>query len=513
VTAGPTSPRVFYGGVAILYAAVFIPMGMFRLVDGDEGASLLAARLVMEGKLLYHDFFYAQTPVIPYLYGSWMQLFGYSWYGARLLAALLAIALGCLVSAHVVRATQSRVWGAVATVLLLSTSLAFGWYPLVKTLGLGTLMLFSAYTVLSTRFHRWKYFLCGLCLGIAIDTRLYLIALVPVFLLHLLADDHERHRVFQLLRFTIGLLLAALPNEFFLLIDSDTFVFNILGYQAIRSSAGFIGDLPQKLHVGLQLVGVNSAEGATSLQFGWLLLLNLAFVIHAVVQKRHLPLSVSITAVLAVVSFLPTPTYTQYFCILVPFLVVHATRLLAQMANTPAGPSRLAVRAFIVAAITIYVAVAPFDVYRYTLGGAYVPGIVAPEDVKNWKIPAITAVTRSMDQALPADHRVAISWWTGYFVETDAAILPKLENHFNLWYAWKLTPEQRRRYHYMSHEELVWHVQHHTAPVVVLGNWLFGAQRPWYRDLLVRSGYVLSTKVLDTEIYVSPNGARRPPGR
>lgn len=72
MTAGPIRARVFYGGVALLYGAVFVPMGMFRLVDGDEGAYLLAARLVMEGKLLYHDFFYAQTPVIPYLYGSWI---------------------------------------------------------------------------------------------------------------------------------------------------------------------------------------------------------------------------------------------------------------------------------------------------------------------------------------------------------------------------------------------------------------------------------------------------------
>lgn len=352
-----------------------------------------------------------------------------------------------------------------------------------------------------------------LSLGIAIDTRLYLIALVPVFLVHLLAEDQERHRVFQLLRFTIGLVLAALPNEFFLLIDTDAFVFNILGYQAIRSAGGFIGDLSKKLHVGLQLVGINSAEGVTSFQFASLLLLNIAFVVSTVLLKRRVPLSVSITAVLAIVSFLPTPTYTQYFCILVPFLIVNATLLLAQMAEAyPVTAPSHPVRAFIVAAVTVYVAVAPFDVYRYTLGGAYVPGIVTPEDVKNWKISAINEVTRSMDRALPADRRVAISWWTGYFVGTTTAIFPKLENHFNLWYAWKLTPDQRRRYHYMSDDELVWHVQHHSAPVVVLGNWLFGAQRPWYRDLLVRSGYVLTTRVLDTEIYVSPNHARRRAG-
>src|SRR5437870_13607907 len=76
-------PAVVYALLAILMAAVFVPMSFFRLVDGDEGTYLLVSRLVIEGQLPYHDFHYPQLFLLPYVYGAWMKLAGYSRYGAR----------------------------------------------------------------------------------------------------------------------------------------------------------------------------------------------------------------------------------------------------------------------------------------------------------------------------------------------------------------------------------------------------------------------------------------------
>src|SRR5256885_6451239 len=90
-------PAVIYGLLAILMAAVFVPMSLYRLVDGDEGTYLLVSRLVAEGQLPYHDFFYPQMFLLPYVYGAWMKLVGYSWYGARLLSAVFSVMLGLLV--------------------------------------------------------------------------------------------------------------------------------------------------------------------------------------------------------------------------------------------------------------------------------------------------------------------------------------------------------------------------------------------------------------------------------
>src|SRR2546430_9094421 len=90
-------PAVIYGLLAILMAAVFVPMSLYRIVDGDEGTYLLVSRLVAEGQLPYHDFFYPQMFLLPYVYGAWMKLVGYSWYGARLLSAVFSVMLGLLV--------------------------------------------------------------------------------------------------------------------------------------------------------------------------------------------------------------------------------------------------------------------------------------------------------------------------------------------------------------------------------------------------------------------------------
>ena len=69
-----------------------------------------------------------------------------------------------------------------------------------------------------------------------------------------------------------------------------------------------------------------------------------------------------------------------------------------------------------------------------------------------------------------------------------------------MWYAVRLSPEQIRRYQFMHPTELAAHLREHTAPVVVVGNRLLGA-RPYVRNLVVGSGYVMVRKLGDTEIY------------
>src|SRR5216117_2292966 len=115
-------PAVIYGLLAILMAAVFVPMSLYRIVDGDEGTYLLVSRLVAEGQLPYHDFFYPQMFLLPYVYGAWMKLVGYSWYGARLLSAFFSIALGLLLYRQAAHLAGARAWGLLAAVLFTFTS-------------------------------------------------------------------------------------------------------------------------------------------------------------------------------------------------------------------------------------------------------------------------------------------------------------------------------------------------------------------------------------------------------
>ncbi len=495
--------RLLVAALSVALAAVYVPMALFRLVDADEGIYLFNARSVLNGDLPYHDFFYPQMPLLPYVYGLWMKLFGVSWYSGRLLSALLAVALGLIVYAHAARLTGSRPFGILAVSLFASSTLCLAWLSTAKTFSLATLLLFASYAVVFSRLHRWRYFFSGLLLGLAIDTRLYLVVVIPLLLVHLVRSETENRRL-QIARFTVGLVIAILPNELFLLMDPNVYLFNVLGVHGIRSEFGLVGLVSQKLDVLGDVLGVNPTNGQWSLQFTLLLLVNATALVATLRSKEPLPLSAGIALAVIVVSLVPTPAYVQYFCIAIPFLIVNATLLCARLRDDLSSPASRALRrnahALFVVLLVAYLLPAPFEAYRYTVGGDNVPGVYTRANAPNWTIPMIRQVSKAIDETAPAPSALTLSWWPGYLLESNASVLPKLENPYALWYSPRLSPLQVMRYKFISFGELEWHIGHHTAPVAVVGNWMFDS-KAFYRDVLARSGYVVMRRVGETEIY------------
>src|SRR5919197_378482 len=269
-------PALVYAALALAAAAVFVPVSLLRFVDADEGAYLLFSRLVVEGRVLYHDFFYPQMYFLPYLYGSWMMLFGYSWYGARLLSAVLCVGLSLLVCRQVTLLTGSRAWGAGGALLLAASGFVFGWYPLVKAYAPATLLIFGAYALLSTRL-RWRWAASGLLLGLAVACRVYVVGVVPAFLLALYLTERDgRARLAQLARFGVAFLVTLLPAAWLFAIDPETFVFNIVGNQLMRDQAFPMpetgGWWTQKTQPALALFGLLGTATATTRQFLFLVL-------------------------------------------------------------------------------------------------------------------------------------------------------------------------------------------------------------------------------------------------
>lgn len=495
--------RRLTGALALAILAVaFAPVAALRMVDSDEGAFLIAARLVMEGKLPYADFSYQHTPLLPYLYAAWMEIVGVSWSSGRALSALLAIALGFAVYRQVARLTGRAGIALVATVLFAASGVGFSWYSTVKTLGFPTLMLFLAYSVLDWDRGRWKYVLSGLFLGLAVDTRIYVIVMVLALAVEVVRREPGWDGLRQLGWLFGGLALALAPNLFFFAIDPDTYLFNVVGHHVIRSGgAGAVGDLEQKFGTILLLLTVQGSEGGTSLQFTLLLLLNVAFVATRLACRERFPSSVSIAGLLLLVSLLPTPTYVQYVCIPLPFMIVNAALLLAELERElesadASAAARRRLRHVLLLGIGLYVAAAPADLYRFIVGWDAPP----LHRVDDWKLPTIERVTRAIDDALPADNRTVITWWPGYVIGSRASMLPGMENHLNLWYSPALNADEIGRYRYISAPELAWHIRHHTARVAVLGIFLFDA-KPFWRRVLIDNGYMMVTKIGDTEIY------------
>src|SRR5205823_12855908 len=88
----------------------------------------------------------------------------------------------------------------------------------------------------------------------------------------------------------------------------------------------------------------------------------------------------------------------------------------------------------------------PLDLYRYTIGGAMVSGILPAESPANWRLSTIRAVGAAIDREVRPNRPLAISLWPGYFVETQASILPGMENHFALMFSRRVTPRELDRF-------------------------------------------------------------------
>jgi len=181
--------------ILIFQCLIFVPVATVRPIDGDEGFYLLAAKLAFQGKQLYTDFFYPQMPLLPYVYGLWMSIFGFSWYAARLLSALLAVGTGLLLYKYVVRLTTKRSLGLLAVGLYALCSVLLGWYTVAKTFSLSVFLLMSAVVLLprdSDSHRELRYVLSGLLLGLAVDTRLLFLGVVPVFWLVLCRSQESK---------------------------------------------------------------------------------------------------------------------------------------------------------------------------------------------------------------------------------------------------------------------------------------------------------------------------------
>lgn len=80
-------------GSIFVFAAV---MGIVHIslgrITGDEGWYLHSARLVVNGKLPYRDFFFTQAPILPYVYGAILKVVGESYYTGRMISFVFLMA-------------------------------------------------------------------------------------------------------------------------------------------------------------------------------------------------------------------------------------------------------------------------------------------------------------------------------------------------------------------------------------------------------------------------------------
>jgi len=477
--------------IVLVLGAVLIAVSRHRLVDYDEGFYLLAAKSVLHGKLLYRDFFYTQMPLLPYVYGLWMRIMGETWESGRLLSALCATVIGCLLFRHVSQVAGSLLAGGCSVLMFVSNTYVLGWYPIAKTYSLSVLLLFAAYLILWRVSNRTGLFAGGLLLALSIDTRLFLVATMPVFVMCIYA----RRKFLPPLAtcyawFVLGIAAGLLPNLIWAVSAPAAYLFNNLGYHAVRTDAGLVGSLHQKIVMLLKISGlIGTAEGS-GIPFGLLILSNaLYLVLQPNARWPSVWPAMGLAAAIIGVSTLPTPTYQQYYCAAVPFLIVGAVTFAWEI-----GRSRKYV-IVLSCALIAYLLPVPFELPRYLSSGTGIISVVTEANAVNWRLHSVREVSRQIDRVTAPGEEV-FSRWPGDLLESHATAVVGTENDFGLLIAHRLSANQLRTYGILSESAIEADFEHHHPRVVILT-----ADREPFEESLQRNGYRPVYRLGQTVIY------------
>jgi Dolichyl-phosphate-mannose-protein mannosyltransferase len=482
-------------GALVLATGILCFVAATRFLDTDEGYHALATARILHGELPYRDFFYPQMPLTAYAYAAWGGVVGDTWYSLRTLSALLALGVGLLLYADV-RSRHGRSLAALAVLLYGSSSLVLGWFTTIKTYALSTLLLFGAY-LLARRASAgaWRWLACGALAGFAVDTRLLYAAALPA--LGWAAWTTPR-RGRSLAFLAAGSIAALLPVLVLLAEAPRRFAFDNLGYHAVRSSSGLVGNPGQKIDTLAGLFGVGTTEGAIGARaFGgqslMLVLLAVAAAIALRPLNRQRALALAIAVCLGVASLLPTPSYVQYFAAVIPFLVVVGIEFVAHLGEL-AREARLRrmLGALLGCAVVLYVGLGLADAVRY----ARVSGS------EEARIGFIGRVAQVVDaQTRPGDE--VLSTWPGYLFETHARAVPGVGlANFALIATERTSAADAARDGVLRDANVVQLLRDRVPKVVVYKPWEVAPSGLDWPALVLRSGYRLLPSVGSAEIFV-----------
>ncbi|MBX7144183.1 MAG: glycosyltransferase family 39 protein [Oligoflexia bacterium] len=415
---------------AIICVLPLIALAFTQGVDGDEGYYALAGKLVLEGKVPYLDFLYPQTPLFPLLLSYWFKIFGVSWVSGRAFSSAVIILLAFVLYDHV-RRQHGRCCGVLATLLLGFNSLASPWFMVVKSYGISAFLLFLGYVAMmrSLRRSSWRLaFSSGVLLLMSAGCRLLCLGAAPAFVWCFWKRGSGK----LLKRFVQGCLVGAIPILLVFLRDPRLFLFNNVGYHLLRSNHGFFSGLGRKLEVTAQLFGLSGANRLAGLQ-----VLLVAGMISAAWwwnrrKGRATHPAIMVTGLLLLVNLLPTPNFTQYFCIVVPFAIVGIITFVAELlerAQVTGSWARSGISSLVGAiALGLYFLAPPFSMNQIA------------------SLESVSAVTASVNENADSNETV-LSFWPGFLLEANAQPQAGFENHFSLRIASRLDEHEEQAYH------------------------------------------------------------------
>jgi hypothetical protein len=278
---------------------------------------------------------------------------------------------------------------------------------------------------------RGKHVFAGLCMGLALLSRL---TFAPLLVL-LLIPRSRSEWLGQVGKVCLGLVPAALVLAWLYWLAPENFIVNNLTYHLQRTRLDEDGIADNKRHIFMGLIGLKYCVGGGGRQFMLLLVATLASFWCAPRRRFEHTILVSSAALYCILHFIPSPTYVQYFFVVLVLAVAPAAHVLVSAADRIlkrfAAPR---IAAFSLAfAIVAFGWLGSLDFYRYLVNGERVIG-VGRLFSESWRIQVPSVIAKAIDTANTARKPVYVSW-PGYLLESESKALPGTENNFGVGWA------------------------------------------------------------------------------
>lgn len=489
--------------VTCLCLSISLMIAAQRFIARDEGFYLYAARLVAEGQVPYRDFFFPQTPLTPYAYGSWFALWGVGWYQGRVLAALLTVISGwCVYLMALPRYGRSV---AISSFAIFSVSGAVQmWFPTAQTYSLGAVFLFGSLAALLS--HK-RFAVAGALFGLAILCRLPLAPVGLVFLYVIYTLPHGT-RLSALLRCATGSLFPLAITALFIAAEPSNFLAHNLFYHLQRSTMSPEQLSEQRWKVLLSLIGLREGAGIGGAQYSILLYSALYVGGRQLLKERRIDPLILCAVILFVTHLTPSPTYLQYYCtVAVPLMPASVSlwtqallKLREQLSRHLSFRTSAAITGSTFGVLLLgFAAAALPDIERFTITGDRVIG-VGRQDRTAWRISTVRQISRLVNQATQPGDQLFVSW-AGYAVETRSPIMRGMENHFGrLWVQLSaMSAEEQERKRVLSWARAIRRFRAGKAPIAVL--YLGARWREPIKQQIVEAGGKMVAALNGVAIY------------
>ncbi|WP_340315985.1 hypothetical protein [Rhizorhabdus argentea] len=456
--------------IAIIAAGALLLVALFSRVMGEElrhdEQIYFPIGMLFGQHALYQEMSYAHLPNLPILLHWFLLVTATDHYflAARLLVFLCWVGLLYAFAATAWRLSASKMVTIVSVVLLVTNALFVDYQGMIIAthlfpIAFATLaLLFFLDGMAQERVSSIRMLLCGVCLSVAVGFKANYVVMIPPFaiasLLLPVALPLSRRLLSLSLPMMIGGIIGGLPTFYYLATHSDAFLFDVFEY--------FIGPhtvyWSRPEHAG-EVIGL-SLSGR--LVYGYRLwsggstLLVIAGIIGCVViaaarQKSEgsmtarfgrwpVLLCLALTLCGLLVSFVPKPSFSQYFMPPVPFAIL----LLAALAGSLTRGERAQARPLLIAlGIAALIAGLPMLL-------ADIPKLLHPAKWEGNRIHAFGERIRAELAFVHGTPRIA-TLAPVYAIEAGLKVYPELASGpFYYRVGDYLTAEQRRAYHITS---------------------------------------------------------------